>query len=327
MGDVQKAISRYITDYIQLSKADISSSAKSREWFLTRIENVITSRTKEPVLYKPKFVYFGSYFKGTKVQVVDEYDVLVVVDSNTGIYSSGGVAIGTGQGVVSPNHKYDDRYKKSDGTGISPAKMLNWLRGVVKEITDAFGGEAPERNGQAITAIIKSQNLKIDLVPAGIFTRDSDGTTFYNIPDGSKDNSWITTSPETDIKAINDTAKQKDNFRNIIRISKRIKDRYNFIVPSFAIETAIVEYGNNNKWYNLLYYDTIFVLQHLSKKFREGKIVDPYDPNKNLISNVESLPWYADRIDGIITVLRDCNENIQEQDIVNKKVVNAFENS
>ena len=326
MGDVQKAISRYITDYIQLNKDDIISSAKSREWFLTRIENVIASRSNEPVLYKPKFVYFGSYFKGTKVQVVDEYDVLVVIDSNTGYYYSGDVTIGSGMGVASPNHKYDDKYKKSDNTGVSPAKMLNWLRGVVKEVTDAFGGEAPERNGQAVTAIIKSQNLKIDLVPAGIFTRNSDGTTFYNIPDGSKDNSWIITSPEIDIKAINDVAKAKDNFRNIVRLAKRIKDRYNFLVPSFAIEAAIVEYGNNNKWYNLLYYDTLFVLQYLSKKFKEGKIDDPYDSNKNLISNVVSLPWYADRIDGIITVLSNCND-IQEQDIINKRVVEAFENS
>jgi hypothetical protein len=41
---VKNAISHYLDNYISLSKKDISASAKSREWFLTRIENVINAR-------------------------------------------------------------------------------------------------------------------------------------------------------------------------------------------------------------------------------------------------------------------------------------------
>ena len=308
-------------------QTDISASAKSREWFLSRIENVIASRKNEPVLYKPRFVYFGSYFKGTKVQVVDEYDVLVVIDSHTGIFSSGGVEIGKGQGVAAPNHKYDGKYMKDDNSGVSPTKLLNWFHGVVKEITDAFNGEAPERQGQAVTAIIKSQNLKIDLVPAGIFTRKSEGTTFYIIPNGRKDNGWIVTSPESDIRALNELAAGKDNFKNVIRITKRIKDRYNFIVPSFAVETAIVDYGNRTKWYNNLFYDTLGVVEHLSKRFREGVIADPYDLTKNLLPDADNLSWYADRLDVLAISLKKCGQDNLDQEVVYKKVVGLFENA
>ena len=62
---VKKAIHHYLDNHINLSQKDISTSAKSREWFLKRIENVITSRSGEPKLYSgthgDKFIYFGSY--------------------------------------------------------------------------------------------------------------------------------------------------------------------------------------------------------------------------------------------------------------------------
>ena len=103
MGDVSKAIQKYLDEYIRLNLSDISQSAKSREWLLQRILNKINQRAsdglKQPVLYSARpFVYFGSYFKKTKVQVVDEYDVLVVIDSNGGMFSQSGSKIGDGQG-------------------------------------------------------------------------------------------------------------------------------------------------------------------------------------------------------------------------------------
>ena len=73
MGDTSAAVRHYIENVIRLSQADISASARSREWFLNRVISTIARReddgTSEPVLYKPKIVYFGSYFKGTKVSV------------------------------------------------------------------------------------------------------------------------------------------------------------------------------------------------------------------------------------------------------------------
>lgn len=326
MGDVSKAISIYIDDEIRLNITAISQSVKSREWFLKRIANVIESRQREPVLYAPEnFIYFGSYFKGTKVKSVDEFDVLVIIDSNTGIYSRDGSEIGEGQGAANPNHKYDRKYFKSDDSGISPAKMLNWLKGIVTEITDAYGGEAPERNGQAITATIQSQNLRIDLVPGGVFKRNSDGTVFYNIPKGDKNNGWILTSPRADIDLLNSAAQNKDDFKNVIRIAKRIKDTYNFNVPSFAIETAIISYGSTNRWHNNLYHDVTGAIKYLAGSFSVGNIPDPYDANNNLLSGIDSLSWYADRLDKIKAELEKCI-NIDDQEKVNDRVRKAFEN-
>ena len=141
MADMDKLIGRFIGEHIALSQRDISASAKSREWFLQRIKKRIDERSGEPVLYEREpFVHFGSYFKRTKVANVDEFDVLVVIDSNTGVFTQGDTEIGKGLGEADPNHKYDEKYKKADGSGISPAKMLNWLKGIVTEVVESFGG-------------------------------------------------------------------------------------------------------------------------------------------------------------------------------------------
>jgi hypothetical protein len=326
VGDVSSAIWNYIVSNIRLSQSDVSQAVRSREWFLTRLQNVIGGRKAEPVLYASEpFVKFGSYFKGTKVQAVDEFDILVVIDSKGGVFLKGGQETGVGQGSADPNHKYDDRFLKEDRSGVSPSKLLNWLKGAVKEITDAYGGEAPERNGQAITATIKSKDLKIDLVPAGIFNRKSDGSTFYDIPKGSSDNGWIVTSPRTDVKHLEAVAKDRSNFRNVIRIAKRIKDTYNFLVPSFAVETAVVDYGEANPWYDDLYTDVSRVLQSLAVVFRAGRIPDPYDETENLITGVTSLAWYADRLDKVVETLKECTKETDQKKVV-ARVEAVFEN-
>ena len=165
MGDVSQALNWYIREVIRLPQSDISSAVKSREWFIDQVIKEINGRTDEPTLYPGQnTLYFGSYFKGTKVAAIDEFDILVIIDSNNGVFSLNGAGIGTGLGHADPNPKYYERYKKSDGSGVSPRKLLNWLKDVVASATDKYGVEEPVQSGQAITVTIKSKDLKIDLV-------------------------------------------------------------------------------------------------------------------------------------------------------------------
>ncbi len=298
---MDKLIRKFINQEITLSQKDISQSAKSREWFLNKVKNKIDSRVREPTLYSKPFIYFGSYFKGTKVKDVDEYDVLVIIDSNYGRFTQKGLVTGEGLGRVDPNHKYDQKYIKSDGSGVSPSKLLNWLKGIVEEVVSEFGGTAPVRNGQAIIARIESRNIDIDLVPAGIFqhTQKAD-TTFYNIPRGDKDNGWIVTNPTQDIQLINDFAVGRDNFRNIIRLVKYIRNSYNIKISSFAIECCIVNYASEGLWVNNAYVDLIGVLILLMHCLKTRKLLDTFDETNNLFETIDSAEWYAQRIENII---------------------------
>ena len=322
------ALNKYLREVIALSRKDISSAVSSRDWFIQRVKTVIESRKNEPNLYSdnPFFVY-GSYAKGTKVSDLDEFDVMVVIDSNGGSFSRGEGSIGTGLGKASPNPKYQSKFYKSDESGVSPSRILNWLKGIVKEITDSFGGEAPERNGQAVTAVIKSKNLSIDLVPGGVFSRLSDGKIFYNIPRGDKDNGWIVTSPDDDIDLLERASKNRDNFKNVIRLGKRLKDKYNFLIPSFAIETSAIQYLiKKNQWYNHFYYDFVLFLHHLSDQFKEGVISDPFDSAVNLLDGVESVAWYAERIQAVVASLDKAEGDSEDFPTLYAAVFDILEN-
>ena len=327
MADLSKAIQKYVNEVICLTQKDISGAAKSREWLLNRISSVVANRLNEPILYAARpFLYFGSYIKGTKVEDVDEFDVLVVIDSKSGIFSVGENTVGSGQGSANPNHKYDRKYKKSDDSGVSPRKMLNWLHDVVEEAVAPYGGTAPEKDGgQAVVATIASRDLKIDLVPAGVFTRTSDNTTFYNIPNGKSDNGWTVTNPDADIKRLKDAASTRSNLRNVIRLAKRINDCYHFTISSFAIETAVLNYAISNTWYNELSSDTLGSLRSIATAFRDGTVSDSYTPSSNLLEGVESLGWYANRLDSICEKFESTRATFSQDDAY-QKVEKAFEN-
>ncbi|MBW7453311.1 hypothetical protein ACFOLF_06210 [Paenibacillus sepulcri] len=326
MGNIDTAIDEFIYEEIKLNRTDISAAVSSREWFLRRLQNEINRRSNEPILYTPSpFVYFGSYFKRTKVSNVDEFDVLVVIDCNTGVFSKGGTKYGIGQGNAIPNYRYANKYRKSDNSGVSPTRILNWLQSAVATVTESFGGQAPERDGQAITAYIQKHNFKIDLVPAGIFKRNDDDSIFYIIPKGDKEGSWIITSPREDINLLDGAAKNNEGFRNLVRLCKYIKNKYRFSVSSFAIESAVVQYQQTRIWTEVFSYNVREVLIYIAMIFKKGLLPDPYDFKVNLLAGVSSLDWYAQRVENIVSIL-DRMEQEEDQDKVIRNIYRAFKN-
>ena len=325
---MDKLLKKFLKEEIALSMTDISESAKSRDWFLEKIKNKIEEKTEEPSLYKLQpFLNFGSYFKGTKVKNVDEYDILIVIDSNNGKCTQEGVHIGDGLGSALPNHKYDTKYLKADGSGVSPSKLLNWLKGIVQEVVTSYGGTAPERSGQAITARIESKDINIDLVPAGIFqhTQKSD-TIFYNIPKGDINNGWILTNPKQDMELINDLAQNKDNFRNLIRIIKFIRDNYNMNISSFAIECVVISMAEKI-WYDSIFINLIVILIGLGEKLKSGEILDTFDSKNNLLAGVGSTKYYSERIDKILESLVDLTKQDDDDTDTYDKVVSLLFNN
>lgn len=307
MLDVSTLLQKYIDENIALSQPDIAASAKSREWFVDRIKNAIEKRKDEPVLYGTEpVINFGSYFKGTQVSDVDEYDILLVIDSNTGIFWDGsGATVGNGKGEASPNHKYDRVYYKSDGTGVSPSKILNWLKGVIEEVVDSFDGSAPIRNGQAVTARIESKDINIDFVPAGIFDNSNkENEVFYNIPNGKLDNGWILTNPKKDKRLMEIVSKDRENFKNVIRVIKHVRDNYHIPVTSFAIECSVIGYTMlKEKWDNDLDKDLRGSLTFFAKSIADNNIVDISvisDSSSNLLEGQNIHSKYVELIDGIV---------------------------
>ncbi len=123
---------------------------------------------------------------------------------------------------------------------------------------------------------------------------------------------------------LKEVAQGKKNFRNVIRLCKRVRDTYNFRVSSFAIESAIVGYADGNYWYNDLYPDFRVVLKSLIRVFRGGVILDPFDNQNNLIAGVEHLGWYAERLERIVDGMEECADWTR-QDEVRERIYGLLE--
>jgi hypothetical protein len=329
MSELSVSIRNYIDNVIRLDSKDIQQCAKSREWFLERIKTEINARNNQPILFaEDPFIKFGSYFKGTKVADVDEYDILVVIDSCNGQYTNDGRVIGRGLGSASPNYKYQELLYQLNSNAVSSQKMLWWLKEIVQNIIDSFDGEPVNEDGIAVTAEIKSKGFKIDLVPCGVFKAIANGKTFYNIGDGN--DSWTLTSPQDDIERINNIADNKEDFKNIIRICKRIKDQYDLKVKSFAIETAIANYAESTtkaSWdmCNIVG-RMIGCLEALANSIQTGQILDNW--NKNLLESAIDYQVDAKSYTTIAAWLRSREILIQcgTQDALNDFVESLFDN-
>lgn len=298
MGSLNIEINKFISNNLTLSQKDISNAVKSREWLINNIINKIAEKVDGPQLYNEnssKYIQFGSYFKGTKVSNVDEFDIMLIIDTNNGQFLKGGVKEGDGIGSVSPNPLYSSKYYKEGTVNVSSRKLLNWLKNIIDEVLDPYGCEPSERDGQAITAYIKSKDLHIDFVPGCIFQRtgttDSDGV-FYIIPKGDINCGWIETNPRIDKNIISDISSKYEQFKNTIRLFKYLfKNSYGVKISSYAVESALVSYENKSLFFDDFDYDFIQVLLHIISLVEEENIPDMRDNDINLLdlSRKESI--------------------------------------
>lgn len=332
MVNVSNLIDKYIREHIALSKKDIQQSVKSRKWVLDKIVSKIEEKSGQPILLKdkPYFVY-GSYIKGTKVSDVDEFDVMLVIDANNGMFSIAGNKVGDGIGYASPNPKYSGNYHKEDNSGVSPRRILFWLKSIVKEALTAYGVEEPFIDGNSIVVNIKSSDVKMDLVPGSLFKHASIyGKEFYNIPDGKAEDGWILTNPTYDIKLLNDYTENRNDFKNVIRLLKHIRENYNMgsNIKSFAVECALINYVTSNTWFNTLSIDFKNSLKHFSASLRSKNITDSYDNGNNLLSDTsqDTCNWYADRIGALseeLTKIESYNDETQAYE----RLMKLFQNN
>ncbi|MDY2881583.1 MAG: hypothetical protein SOT71_02895 [Romboutsia timonensis] len=290
---INTEFNKFISNNLTLDQKDISSAVSSREWLINKVINKIAEKTDCPQLYSEngsKYIQFGSYFKGTKVSNVDEFDILLIVDTSHGIFKKGNITKGNGIGNLTVNPLYLKKYYKENEDVVSSRKLLNWLKDIVDEVLEPYECEPSERDGQAVTAYIKSKNLHIDFVPGCIFqdvnTSGSDGV-FYIIPKGDINCGWIVTNPRIDKDIIKDKSSINSQFKNTIRLFKYLfKDSYNVQIGSYAVESAVVDYEDKKFFWNDYGYDFLGVLNHIIDLVEDGNIPDMRDNSINLLGDV-----------------------------------------
>lgn len=319
MADTDCILTAFFAEHLSLSAKDIQKSVRSREWLLTRLKNVISEDDGPKLFSEEPFLYFGSYFKGTKVADVDEFDVLVVVDSNTGVFSEENFQIGHGLGSAFPNEKYSRSLMRDNGTGLSPTKLLSWLQGVASRAVGSAGVAKPRIDGQAVVLHLSNSDLSVDLVPAGIFesiqTKDA---RFYNIPSGRNDG-WTVTNPKIDKSLFLEAASLRPEMKNITRLIKLLRDNADVSISSYAIECAVIQAVKTNYWVPSVTTNLITVIDSIRSQVAGGLISDMSFPSRNTLRDKkegERLARLLLSLGGvIIEAIRDPNEENAKQRI------------
>lgn len=327
--DLDRVLDRFIREEIALTQDDISSAVRSKKWLLEQIEAKIASKVTGPELYAAgPFVGYGSYFAYLKVSDVDEMDFLVVIDSNSGVFrKEDGIEYGKGLGTASPNHKYDTRFKKADLSGVSPSKLLFWLKDICWEVLEPLGGEEPVIDGPAVKVVLKSKGINFDLVPAGVFERtDWSGNLFYNIPKGDLSDGWVLTNPKKDLERINRLADRCEGLRNVIRVMKLIRDKYEIPISSYAIQCSGCLFAEGYQWQRNLSANLHLALIHLSIKLRSGIIEDGFDPSNNLLKDVSNSGDHANTIQAVLGRL-EALSNESDEDVAYEKLHQILKNT
>jgi hypothetical protein len=285
MADTDSILNEFFSEHLALSATDIQKSVSSREWLIKRITDTIEQQDGPKLYSVEPIIYFGSFFKHTKVADVDEFDVLLVIDSNGGVFSEAGIQTGIGLGSEYPNKKYSSSLMRPDGTGLSPTRLLDWLQKTTSTAVGSFGVSRPRIDGQAVVVELSGQGLAVDLVPAGVFESTAySNTELYNIPSGSSDG-WTITNPKVDKKVFLEWAAQRPDLKNITRLIKLVRDVREIKVSSFAIECAVIEAAKTNQWVHSTTSNLMSVVDSFRRQVVAGVITDIAFPVRNVFRN------------------------------------------
>lgn len=225
---------------VDLDSEQASRARNSRDYLQNRISSFPDADADFPRLYRiaGRYQYFGSFARKTKVQPLDDVDILVVLN---------------GKGTASTHSagythwlRLDDSTSRLrhylDGYGyVNSTKILNKLKSALKSIAVYRSAEL-NRRGEAVVLNLISYDWSFDLVPAFAVRDGSDGVAYYLIPDGKGE--WKRTDPRLDQAAVTQANQWQDgNLIPLIRTMKywNFRGRSAPRIGSYHLEAILID--------------------------------------------------------------------------------------
>jgi hypothetical protein len=245
MTSIYTSLMNFSKNCVDLDPENLDKSRRSRKWLVEKIEDFPVDDTTFPTIYtKENDVQMGSFSRRTKIRPIDDIDFLIV-------FSAEGTTYGTNvfNGKIELNVPESATRLKSlsnEFSQLNSIRLLNKLKSKLSTIPQYSEADL-KRNQEAITLKLKSYPWNFDIVPAFITSPESDGRSYYLIPDGS--GSWKKTDPRIDAKRTT-TINQLRNGKALkyIRLIKYWQKRP--IMPtisSYLLENIILSYFEKNE--------------------------------------------------------------------------------
>lgn len=177
---VNLAFDEFMRNSVNLDP-DVSKAAKlSRENLLENIDE-FDKNDDFFDLYKNFNITFGSFARKTKCRDLDDVDLMIGISANHATYNSSdpwdNVKI-----TASKTDKAQQQCTREDGT-LNSIQVSNKFKKKLESVREYSRSEI-QRNGEAIRLNLTSKEWAFDIVPCFHTTPETDGRSYYLIPNG-----------------------------------------------------------------------------------------------------------------------------------------------
>lgn len=234
---VTSAFKQLCDNYINLNAEQVNKARKSRDWLFDNLK-MLSDRKLIPTVYKEKNIKFGSFARSTKIQPLDDIDLMVCLSGNDGHYE-----------IVEEDKIYTVHFENPpeplkflcNNGMLNSRKVIENVKSQLSYI-NGYSNADIHRNQEAVTLQLASYPWNFDIVPCFFTTTD-----FYLIPDGN--GNWKNTDPRIDIKRTSTINQQKEGkvlqWIRLMKYWKSINGNPWDKLSSYAFEQMLLDIAKN----------------------------------------------------------------------------------
>lgn len=235
---VNNAFDEFMKDIVNLDPDVVSKARESRDNLL---ENIAEFDDEDGFfdLYEGYNVHFGSFARKTKCRELDDIDLMIGIAANGATYNSSDPWDDVHVTASTTNQAQKD-CTREDGT-LNSTQVINKFKSKLKHVRE-YSRSDIHKSGEAVVLNLTSKDWSFDIVPCFHTVAESDGRSYYLIPNGK--GNWKKTDPTKDKEHVTNTNKDKEGrVLELIRLCKKWNNvKQAATIPSYLLETMIINY-------------------------------------------------------------------------------------
>ena len=180
---VISAFDYFLKEIVNLDNNRTIKARSSRDWLINQI-NLIGESDEFPNLYAEKNIFFGSFARRTKIRELDDIDIMICLLAEGSTYNENSYFTENIEINVPNSNNILQKLCHDGSNRLNSTKVINLFLKNIKNVNQYSSAEI-HKNHEALTLKLKSYEWNFDIVPCFFTTTNTEGKTYYIIPDGS----------------------------------------------------------------------------------------------------------------------------------------------
>lgn len=185
------AFKEFLRDSVELDPDEVTTARASRNWLSGELGRLHERHSDFPLPYADQRIDYGSFARGTKIRPLDDIDQIHCLSATGATYIESGGTVGL---LVPETSRLRNFCHEGSGL-LNSRRLINKFVAHLKEVPQYRAAELGRR-GEAAVLDLSSYPWTFDIVPGFFTAPETDGRTYYLIPDGN--GHWKKTDPRID---------------------------------------------------------------------------------------------------------------------------------